>query len=49
MCDENPPPSAIDEKLHGTEKFDPPSLTNKQIIIEERIDSYALRTTQLNH
>ena len=44
MCDENSPPSAIDEQPH-TEKVDPPSLMNKQILTEKKIDNYA--TTNL--
>ena len=39
-CDENTPPSATDEQSHDTKKVDPPSLTDKQILIEERIDNY---------
>ena len=38
-CDENPPPSAVDEQSHDTEKVDPPSLTDKQILTEKRIDN----------
>ena len=41
-CDENPFPSATDEQPHDTEKVDPPSLTDKQILIEERTDNYAI-------
>ena len=41
-CDENSPPSAIEEQSHDTEKVDPPSLTDKQILTEERIDNYAI-------
>ena len=41
-CDKNPPPSAIGEQPHDAEKFDPPSLTDKQILIEERIDNYSI-------
>ena len=37
-----PPPSAISEQSHGTAKVDPPSLRDKQILIEERIDNYAI-------
>ena len=40
--DENPHPSATDKQPHDTEKVDPPNLTNKQILIEERIDNYAI-------
>ena len=32
-CDENPSPSAIDKQSHGTEKLDPPSLTDKQTLL----------------
>ena len=46
-CDENPLTSAIDELPHDTEKGDPPSLTDKQILIEEKIDNYAI--TNLPH
>ena len=42
MCDENPPPSDTDEQPHDTEKVDPPSLTDKQILIEGRFDNYAI-------
>ena len=42
-----PLPSAIDELPHDTEKVDPPSLTDKQILIEEKIDNYAI--TNLPH
>ena len=43
-CDEPPssPPSTIDEQSHDTEKVDLPSLTDKQIIIEERTDNYVI-------
>ena len=37
-----PPPSAIDKPSHGTEKVNPPSLTDEQVLIEERIDNYAI-------
>ena len=37
-----PPPRTTDEQPHDTEKFDPPSLMDKQILIEERIDNYAI-------
>ena len=39
-----PPPRTTDEQPHDTEKFDPPSLMDKQILIEERIDNYAITT-----
>ena len=42
MCDENPRPCATDEQPHDTEKIDPTSLTDKQILVEERIDNYAI-------
>ena len=41
-CDESPRPRTIEEQSHDTEKVDPPSLTDKQILIEERIDNYAI-------
>ena len=37
MCDENPPSSATDEQPHDPEKVDLPSLTDKQIPIEENL------------
>ena len=42
MCDENPSPSAIGQQAHDTEKVDSPSLTDTQILTEERIDNYAI-------
>ena len=42
VCDENPPPNATDEQVHETEKVDLPSLANKQILIEGKIDNYAV-------
>ena len=38
-CDENLPPSATDEQRHDTGKVD---LSDKQILIEERIDNYVI-------
>ena len=38
----NPSPSATDEQPHDTEKVDPPGLTDKQILIVERIGNYAI-------
>ena len=35
-----PPPSAIDEQSHDTEKVDPPGLSYKKILIEERLENY---------
>ena len=40
-CDGNLPPSATGEQAHDTEKVDPSSLTEKQILIEDGIDNYA--------
>ena len=37
-----PRPCATDEQPHDTEKVNPPSLTDKQILTEERIDNYAM-------
>ena len=41
-CKENHPPSANGKQLNGTETIDLPSLTEKQILIEERFDNYAI-------
>ena len=41
-CDENPSPSATDKQPHDTEKVDPLSFTDNQILIEERVDNYAI-------
>ena len=40
-CKENHPPSANGKQLNGTETIDLPSLTEKQILIEEKFDNYA--------
>ena len=40
--DEDLPPSAIDKQVYDAEKVDLLSLTNKQILIKERIDNYAI-------
>ena len=42
MCDENTPLNANDEESHDTEKLDPPGLTDKVILIEEKIGNYAI-------
>ena len=44
-CDENPCnqwKSATNKQPHDTEKVDPPSLTDKQILIKEKIVNYAI-------
>ena len=41
-CDEKAPPSATAKQPHSTEKVDPPSLTDKQVLLEERIDNYVI-------
>ena len=40
-CKENHPPSANGKQLNGTETIDLPSLTEKQILTEEKFDNYA--------
>ena len=40
--DENLPPSAIDKQIYDAEKVDLLSLTDKQILIKQRIDNYAI-------
>ena len=42
MCDESTPPCATGEQPHDPEKVNLPSLTDKQIAIEERIDNYVI-------
>ena len=44
-CDENQCKqwkSATNEQPHDTEKVDSPNLTDKQILIKEKIDNYAI-------
>ena len=41
-CGENLLLIAIDEKSHDTEKIDFPSLTDKEILIEERLVNYEI-------
>ena len=41
-CNESPSPSAIDKQSRDTEKGDPASLTDKQILIEGRIGNYGI-------
>ena len=41
-CDKNPHSSATEKQPHDAEKIDPPSLTDKQILTEERIDNYGI-------
>ena len=36
------PPCEVYEQSHVSEEVDPPSLTDNQILIEERIDNYAV-------
>ena len=38
----SPLPIATDEQPHDTEKVDPPSLMDKELLIEERIDNNAI-------
>ena len=40
-CKEKHPPSANGKQLNGTETIDLPSLTEEQILIEEKFDNYA--------
>ena len=40
--EENLPPSASDKQLHDTETIDLPSLMEKKILTDERLDSYAV-------